>query len=85
MLMDMFYENVDIKNKQRIHFNAFMMDVHSRKFVESDDYSSSVIMWSLDVYVFVNFFINITFIVLMLMRVLYFRYSSFQEQVTIEK
>ncbi|XP_046847908.1 AFG1-like ATPase [Xenia sp. Carnegie-2017] len=30
MLMDMFYENVDIKNKQRIHFNAFMMDVHSR-------------------------------------------------------
>ena len=31
MLMDMFYENVQLKNKQRIHFNAFMMDVHSRK------------------------------------------------------
>ncbi|XP_028414667.1 AFG1-like ATPase [Dendronephthya gigantea] len=30
MLMDMFYENVQLKNKQRIHFNAFMMDVHSR-------------------------------------------------------
>lgn len=31
MLMDMFYENVPLENKQRIHFNAFMMDVHSRK------------------------------------------------------
>lgn len=30
MLMDMFYENVQLENKQRIHFNAFMMDIHSR-------------------------------------------------------
>mgnify|MGYP002803570539 CR=1 FL=1 len=30
MLMDMFYENVELENKQRIHFNAFMMDVHNR-------------------------------------------------------
>jgi predicted ATPase len=35
MLMDMFYENVRLENKQRIHFNAFMMDVHSRKYIES--------------------------------------------------
>ena len=31
MLMDMFYENVELQNKQRIHFNAFMIDVHNRK------------------------------------------------------
>ena len=33
MLMDMFFENVQLENKQRIHFNAFMMDVHSRKYL----------------------------------------------------
>ena len=31
MLMDMFYENVKLENKKRIHFNAFMLDVHKRK------------------------------------------------------
>ena len=30
MLMDMFYECVNVSKKRRIHFNSFMLDVHSR-------------------------------------------------------
>ncbi|MEE2999586.1 MAG: cell division protein ZapE [Pseudomonadota bacterium] len=30
MLMDLFYETVNIKRKRRIHFHAFLQDVHSR-------------------------------------------------------
>lgn len=32
MLMDMFYENLECGSKQRIHFNAFMISVHNRKY-----------------------------------------------------
>lgn len=32
MLMDMFYEHVKFEKKQRIHFNAFMLNVHDRKY-----------------------------------------------------
>ncbi|EDV25117.1 uncharacterized protein TRIADDRAFT_25679, partial [Trichoplax adhaerens] len=30
MLMDLFYNNIPIEKKQRVHFNAFMLDVHAR-------------------------------------------------------
>lgn len=30
MLMDMFYDDVDVDKKMRIHFNSFMLDVHKR-------------------------------------------------------
>ncbi len=30
MLMDLFYDHLPIKRKQRIHFHAFMLDVHAR-------------------------------------------------------
>ena len=30
MLMDMFFENASIAPKLRVHFNAFMVDVHAR-------------------------------------------------------
>nr|UYR00244.1 putative ATPase N2B [Plectrocnemia conspersa] len=30
MLMDLFYDTVKISEKKRVHFNAFMLDVHSR-------------------------------------------------------
>ncbi|XP_055347178.1 AFG1-like ATPase isoform X2 [Paramacrobiotus metropolitanus] len=30
MLMDMFYDCVDYPKKRRVHFNAFMLDVHNR-------------------------------------------------------
>ena len=30
MLMDLFFENAPVSPKQRLHFNAFMMDVHGR-------------------------------------------------------
>ena len=30
MLMDLFYDKVNVPVKQRIHFNAFMQDVHER-------------------------------------------------------
>jgi cell division protein ZapE len=30
MLMDMFYESVDIRLKRRVHFHRFMVDVHAR-------------------------------------------------------
>ena len=28
MLMDLFYQSLEISHKQRVHFNAFMLDVH---------------------------------------------------------
>jgi cell division protein ZapE len=41
MLMDLFFDTVDFKVKRRIHFNAFMVDVHERIHAErqakSDD------------------------------------------------
>ena len=30
MVMDMFYSTVNVKLRRRVHFNAFMLDVHSR-------------------------------------------------------
>ena len=31
MLMDMFYDGVQVPKKRRAHFGAFMVDVHKRK------------------------------------------------------
>lgn len=31
MLMDLFYSTTHVTKKQRVHFNAFMLDVHNRK------------------------------------------------------
>jgi len=31
MLMDLFYSAVQTSKKQRVHFNAFMSDVHKSK------------------------------------------------------
>jgi predicted ATPase len=31
MLMDLFYGSACVAQKQRVHFNAFMLDVHKRK------------------------------------------------------
>jgi predicted ATPase len=30
MLMDLFYDNVQVQHKMRIHFHAFMQDFHKR-------------------------------------------------------
>ena len=30
MLMDLFYDRLDIQRKRRVHFHAFMLDVHAR-------------------------------------------------------
>ena len=30
MLMDLFYNNLDIRGKKRAHFHEFMIDVHAR-------------------------------------------------------
>ena len=31
MLMDLFYSTAHVRKKQRVHFNAFMLDVHNSK------------------------------------------------------
>jgi predicted ATPase len=28
-LMDLFYDTIDIKEKERVHFNEFMLNIHS--------------------------------------------------------
>ena len=33
MLMDLFYGSSRVAKKQRVHFNAFMLDVHDRKWM----------------------------------------------------
>jgi cell division protein ZapE len=30
MVMDMFYDNCDIRSKKRVHFHQFMLDIHNR-------------------------------------------------------
>ena len=29
MLMDLFYDTVELDKKKRVHFNSFMLDVHN--------------------------------------------------------
>ncbi len=36
MLMDIFYDNVKIHRKKRVHFHEFMLDIHARLRVERD-------------------------------------------------
>ena len=36
MLMDLFFENVQIKRKRRAHFHEFMLDIHARLKVERE-------------------------------------------------
>ena len=36
MLMDLFYESVDIHRKVRVHFHEFMQDIHARLRVDRD-------------------------------------------------
>ena len=36
MLMDLFFESVSVKPKRRVHFNAFMQDVHARIYIERE-------------------------------------------------
>lgn len=31
MVMDMFYDHVDMTKKKRVHFHGFMLDVHKSK------------------------------------------------------
>lgn len=31
MLMDLFYSTARVSKKERVHFNAFMLDVHNSK------------------------------------------------------
>lgn len=30
MLMDLFYDTIDVRRKRRVHFHAFMLDIHAR-------------------------------------------------------
>ena len=32
MLMDLFFDSLDISRKRRVHFNKFMLDVHQQTF-----------------------------------------------------
>ncbi len=41
MLMDLFFELAPIKKKQRVHFNAFMVDIHTRIHAERQRGDSS--------------------------------------------
>ena len=36
MLMDLFFESTRVSKKQRVHFNAFMLDVHDSKLCVPD-------------------------------------------------
>ena len=33
MLMDLFYDTVELDKKKRVHFNSFMLDVHDSECV----------------------------------------------------
>ena len=33
MLMDLFYDEVPVEKKQRVHFHSFMLDVHSSMYL----------------------------------------------------
>jgi predicted ATPase len=30
-LMDMFYDSIDIKNKRKLHYNEFMLEIHKEE------------------------------------------------------
>ena len=89
MLMDLFYDEVPVEKKQRVHFHSFMLDVHSSMYLSLpcvsiiiDSMFQSSLYYPPSFYSFCHLLKMLlkpllTFIILMTVQIVSYRYVKF--------